>query len=311
MKRYTDLFSPKFRMTVLIFVVVLLLAIAVSPAVPLAQTSRELEHKSAPKSPSQSVVHRGSTLKLSVQPPPTPTPIPTISGVFTTLPPGAQLPSEAECAVRVHRSSWEPRPDNYAANHRVPTAQQIAGLAPWGPDNGQVVKADTASRLITGNFTGTTDEILQWAACKWGIDVNIARAQAVAESHWQQSDRGDQTNDASLCPPGTWNGTSCYQSYGILQIKYIYSKAAWPMSRDDTAFNAEYSYGSIRGCYEGWATYLYERTPVAGYPRYHRGDIWGCVGKWYSGSWYDQGALDYIKSVKMYMANKQWLQPGF
>src|SRR5439155_23868796 len=47
------------------------------------------------------------------------TPIPTITGVFTTLPPGAQLPSEVECAKRVHRSSLEPRPDNDAANHRV------------------------------------------------------------------------------------------------------------------------------------------------------------------------------------------------
>jgi len=83
------------------------------------------------------------------------------------------------------------------------------------------------------------------------------------------------------------------------------------MSRDDTAFNAEYTYRSIRGCYEGLANYLYDRTPVAGYPRYHPGDIWGCVGWWYSGSWYDQGALAYIKSIKMYLTNKQWLQPGF
>jgi len=239
------------------------------------------------------------------------TPIPTITGVFTTLPPGAQLPSEVECAERVHRSSWEPRPDNHAANHRVPTAQQIVGLVTWGPDNGQDAQADTPGRQITGNFTGTTDEILQWASCKWGIDVNIVRAQAISESHWYQNDRGDQTNDASLCPPGTWNGTSCYQSYGIFQIKYIYNKTAWPMSRDDTAFNAEHTYASIRACYEGWRTYLYDRTPIVGYPRYHPGDIWGCVGSWYSGSWYDQGALNYIKSVKKYMANKQWLQPGF
>ena len=28
---------------------------------------------------------------------------------------------------------------------------------------------------VTGNFTGTTDMILQWAACKWGIDEDIVR----------------------------------------------------------------------------------------------------------------------------------------
>ena len=32
---------------------------------------------------------------------------------------------------------------------------------------------------ITGNFTGTTDEIIQWAACKWGWSDNVVRAQAV------------------------------------------------------------------------------------------------------------------------------------
>lgn len=279
MKRYTVWFSPKFRMTIALLVFVLLLAVADSRASPLAQMRATL----------------------------TRTAIPTIAGVFTTLPPDAQLPSEAECAVQVHRSSWEPRPDNDAANHSVPTAQQIAGLVLRGPDNGP----DNLGRHITGNFTGTTDEILQWVSCKWGINVNIVRAQATVESGWHQNQLGDQTNDASLCPPGTWNGTSCYQSYGILQIKYIDNKTTWPMSRDDTAFSAEYTYRSIRSCYEGWATYLYDITPVVGYARYHPGDIWGCIGWWYSGSWYDHGALAYIKSVKMHLANKQWLQTGF
>ena len=308
-------------MAILILVVVLLLAVAVSLAVPLVQTSRKPGYKTVSIPSSPSPVQSGSTLKLPEQPlltptanvMPTATPAPpqARAGAFTTLPPGAQLPSEAECAAHVRRSSWEPRPGNSVANHTVPTAQQIAGLVLWEPDNGQDAKVNTLGRQITGNFTGTTDEILQWVACKWGINVNIVRAQAVVESHWHQNDRGDQTNDARLCPPGTWNGTSCYQSYGLLQIKYVDNKTVWPMSRDDTAFNAEYTYRSIRGCYEGWATYLYERTPVAGYPRYHPGDIWGCVGWWYSGSWYDQGALTYIKSVKMYLANKPWLQPGF
>jgi hypothetical protein len=324
MKRYTALFSPKFGITTSILVVVLLLAAAVSLAVPLALTSRELEQKPAPTTPSQlSDSSRGSILKEPTQPlltPAahaistatfTPTPLPTNTGVYRTLLPGIHLPSEAECVARVHRSSWEPRPDNHAANHRMPTAKQIAGLSPWGPDNGQDAKADALRRQITGGFIGTTDEILRWVACKWGIDVNIVRAQAVAESYWFQRQRGDQTNDSTQCPPGTWNGSDCYQSFGILQIKYIYNKTAWPMSRDDTAFNAEYMYGIIRACYEGWTTYLYDRTPVAGYPRYHPGDIWGCVGRWYSGSWYDQGALAYIKSVKMQMANKTWQQPGF
>ncbi len=229
----------------------------------------------------------------------------------STLPPGSTLPGESTCAARVSYSSFEPRPDNTAANHSVPTAAQIANLQAWTPTIGMDSKSDSLRKQITGNFTGTTDEILQWVACKWGVDVNIVRAEAVVESNWHQSQLGDYTNTQSLCPPGTWNGSSCYQSYGVLQIKYTYFKTEWPMARQDTAFNAEFVYGWIRNCYEGWADYLYQLTPVAGYPSYHAGDIWGCLGFWYSGGWYTQGAIDYIAKVQQYYNQKPWLQAGF
>lgn len=231
--------------------------------------------------------------------------------VFTTLAPGTTLPSEAECTSRVRQSSWEPRPDNLTANQSVPTRKQISKLAPWGPDSGLDPKADSLRKQITGNFKGTTDEILQWVACKWGVSSDLVRAEAVIESYWQQSQRGDYTSDQSLCPPGTWDGKGCYQSYGILQLKYTFFKSTWPMSRDDTTFNAEYVYGMIRACYEGWTTYLYDRTPLPGYSRYHAGDIWGCLGRWYSGSWYDQGAIMYINKVKAALVEKAWLKAGF
>ncbi len=240
-----------------------------------------------------------------------PPPIPSGAERFITLPPGAKLPGEAECALRVQRDSWEPRPENFTANHRVPTAQQVAQLAPWGPWIGVRPEADGLRKQVTGNFTGTTDEILQWVACKWGIDDNIVRAEAVTESNWYQSQRGDWTTNPRSCPPETWNGTGCYQSYGILQIKFSVFQSTWPMSRDDTAFNAEYTYAVIRTCYEGWTTYLENSTPMPGYPRYHAGDIWGCLGRWFSGGWYNQGAINYINTVKADLAHKAWLQPGF
>ena len=99
-----------------------------------------------------------------------------------TLPPGSALPGDSTCASQITMTSFEPRPDNNAANHQVPTSAQIANLHPWNPLIGMDSNSDTLRRRITGNFTGTTDEILQWAACKWGIDVNIIRAEAVTES---------------------------------------------------------------------------------------------------------------------------------
>ena len=235
-----------------------------------------------------------------------------IAGGFTTLPPGAALPSEQECAARVKRSSWEPRSDNTPANQHVPTQEQTARLTPWNETIGVDPKANNLLLQITGNFTGTTDEILQWAACKWGIDENIVRAEAVVESNWHQNFRGDYTNAKSYCPPGTWDGQGCYQSYGLLQLKYYYFQSAWPMSRDDTAFNVEYVLGVIRTCFEGWTTYLNEfPSPLPGYAAYHAGDIWGCLGRWYSGRWYTQNAVNYIQQVKTALADKAWLQAGF
>lgn len=256
----------------------------------------------------------GGSLNVASQPTMatlSPTPAHSAASMPALLPPGAVLPTEAQCAARVHHSSFEPRPQNTQANHSVPTAQQVAGLTTWGASMGQSSQADRLRKQITGNFTGTTDEILQWTACKWGVDPNLVRAQAVVESFWKQSTQGDLTTDQNLCPPGTWNGKSCYQSYGILQIKYFYFKSAWPMSRADTAFSAEYVYGLIRACYEGYTTYLNDRTPLPGYPRYHAGDIWGCLGRWFSGSWYDQGAVNYIQKVKATLASKTWLKAGF
>ncbi len=216
------------------------------------------------------------------------------------LPPGSALPSEAECAARVQRSSWEPRPQNYDANHRVPSAAQLAQLDP---------RQNQYASQITGNFTGTTDEILQWAACRWGIDVDIVRAQAVIESYWNQSTQAGATTDRSICAPESWDGTQCYQFFGLIQLTYQYWKSAWPMMRDDTAFSVEYVYGLIRTCYDGQSNYT--NTPAAGYPAYAAGDIWGCIGAWYTGDWYAANGMDYIQNVKQTYTEKTWLKSGF
>ncbi|MEO7020953.1 MAG: hypothetical protein ABI234_12435 [Ktedonobacteraceae bacterium] len=259
-----------------------------------------------------SITHRPHTLwtmlaSLYIKPPSAAA----ISGGFTTLPPGATLPSEQNCTSRIHRFSWEPRTDNNKANQSVPTKEQIALLTPWDKTIGVDPQANTLLQQITGNFTGTTNEIFQWAACKWGMDENIVRAVAIVETNWNQNKQSDYATNQSYCPSGTWDGKGCYQSYGLLQLKYRYFGGTWSMSRDDTAFNVEYALGVIRTCFEGWTTYLNNRTPLAGYPHYQAGDLWGCVGRWYSGSWYNQGSITYIQKVKTALANQDWLQPGF
>src|SRR5205814_972758 len=130
---------------------------------------------------------------------------PAAAAFFSTLPPGSALPSEAYCAGNVTSSLWEPRPDNNTANHTTGSNVGIRGMP------------SSINTRISGNFTGTTNQILQWSACKWGIDEDIVRAQAVEESNWHQNAQGDYTTDATLCA-NLGKTAPCYQSYGILQI---------------------------------------------------------------------------------------------
>ena len=81
--------------------------------------------------------------------------------------------------------------------------------------------------------TGATDEIIQWAACKWGIDEEIVRAQIAKESYWKHATDGDlstdqsrcyrsRTTDGSACPDRTVSGSAirttwCNDGLGTLQ----------------------------------------------------------------------------------------------
>jgi hypothetical protein len=194
---------------------------------------------------------------------------------FATRRPGSALPSGADCAARVRRHAWEPRPENYTANHT--TGHKV------GPING--VKAAGNRRLVAridGNFTGTTDEIIQWGACKWGLDEDVLRAQAVVESNWYQSAVGDGG-----------------QSFGLLQIKASSHPGTFPASRDSTAFNVDYAVAFWRLCYEGqlwWPS--------------SRGDLWGCIGSRFSGSWRDAKAKGYVNRVQTQIRLRRWTRLG-
>jgi len=230
----------------------------------------------------------------------------------STLPPGSALPGDAECAARVVRSPWEPRPENAAANQALASAGQLSAFRAdaWG---GVDDRANTVLRQrVTGAFSGTTDEIIQWAACKWGIDADVVRAQVAAESWWHQDATGDLTTDSALWPPSAacQDATHCYQSYGLLQIKWTFWQSAWPMARDSTAFNLDAALAWRRVCYEGYIQWLSSAGTPA-HPGYGPGDLWGCVGQWVSGGWYDAAAVSYVGTVRQNLEGKVWLGQWF
>ena len=242
---------------------------------------------------------------------------------FDTLLPHASLPGGAQCA-RIIPPSPETRPANQPFNHTTPTAGQLAEFYTHPISGTNLPVADFAA--VDGNYSGSTEMILRWAACKWGIDEDLVLAQAWTESKWIQGGAdpgaggGDKRYGQAQCVrdgfTALWNfgcPGCCFQSWGILQTKVYYAPATWPMIKDSTAFNADYRYAEERACLNGdYSGYF---ASAAQQPNTYSMDIsradlnrilWGCTGMHFSGSWYDTAAEHYIGEIKGYMVTKPW-----
>jgi autotransporter family porin len=201
----------------------------------------------------------------------------------------------------------ENRPQNTLANHSVPPDPSAVD---WGTGFAYWKDFIADRNHVTGNYTGTTDEILQWVSCKWGIDVDIVRADAVVESAWYQSTVGDNC------------GVPGEASYGLLQVKNKdcsgnWVHGGWPYTQNDSALGVDLWGAQLRACFDGafynGGQWLYHGQTIAQVIAQHGEDyaLWGCLGSWYSGVWYDSGAQAYIAKVQADYQSKPWLKPGF
>ena len=195
--------------------------------------------------------------------------------------------SDAAAAAKVVRSSWEPRPRNAAATHRVPTAAQLAAFHRQS-DN-------PYARWVTGRIRGTTDEVMQWAAAKWGLSPNLVRAVGATESWWRMSTIGDKGD-----------------SFGLFQVRrpfHCRGTLVCGLFRHDAAINADYWASIVRSYYDGKQTWL--NTVSGNGATYRAGDLWGSIGAWFSGRWHDAGAEGYVKKVKRYLRLRVWRTRDF
>ena len=192
--------------------------------------------------------------------------------------PGGRPLSDAAAAAGVVRSSFEPRPDNYAANHTVPSRSQLA----YFYSHSQMPLA----RYVTGNFRGTTDEILQWGARKWGFSPDLFRAVAVVETWWHMSFVGN-------------NGSA----FGLMQVRVPYH-CCLPEIQNATAFNVDYYGANLRSIYSGLYPWL---NQVPHGRTYRAGDLWGSVGEWASGRWYLGDSQWYAGWVKRRLRERTWV----
>ena len=133
----------------------------------------------------------------------------------------------------------------------MPTGQQLADF--------RSASKEPYTSLVSGNFVGSTDEIIQWAAWKWGVDEDVIRAVAVLELDWRQDAVGNRG-----------------VTFGLMQVKTPLAgggngwPGTFPLARDSTPFNADYYGRAFRSCYNGRETWL-----GGGYSA---GDGWGWVG---------------------------------
>lgn len=198
-----------------------------------------------------------------------------------------QPPLRDRQAARMVRGSWEPRPQNRAANHRMPTRAQLRAFRRQNT-------ANPYARWVTGHYRGTTDQIIQWTAAKWGLSVDLLRAVAATETWWVMSFVG---NDGD--------------AFGLFQVRRPYhcEGRVCNLFRNDTAFNADYYGAIIRSYFDGRQTWL--NTVSGNGQRYKAGDLWGSVGYWCAGRWHVSAGDTYVAQTQRYLAQRVWDQPYF
>lgn len=213
------------------------------------------------------------------------------AGVFRLIAPGNPLPSDAACAAAVRANpSPENRPRNVPYNN-----------TPWRSIPGFYERA-------TGNFTGSTDDIIRWAACKWGWDEYALRAMAARESTGKMDALGVWVSNPAQCLPGYTLGSAgrpglCPGAVGIIQIfGYYFPQAAEGATRS-TAYNLDIGAAIMRDCFEG-----NERWLGSGYGP---GDMWGCIGRFYAGAWWNSDAVWYINEIQSWSNQRYWTLPRY
>jgi autotransporter family porin len=254
------------------------------------------------------------TKPVATTPPPPPPP-PSTGAITTWRPVGSAPLSDADAAARVSLSA-ETRPANGAANAYRPTAAELDLFRNGQRDsyNRTQLMYNRLAAYVTGNYSGTTDQILQWVAQKWGIPEDIVRAVAANESWWNMSQLGDlQTvTDPASYPAFSRVGTTndVYQSLGIMQIKWTPQgrhQGTEPLRWKSTAFNADYWGSVVRYYYDGLCDWC-GTTATTGYSA---GQDWNSIGAWYNPSPWSTGSTTYQTNVKSRQSQRVWAQAGF
>jgi hypothetical protein len=209
-----------------------------------------------------------------------------------------------------------------AANYYVPTAAQIRRYRESRTSLGQPLSQfNPYIRYVDGRDGirhPSTDDLIQWAAHKWGIPENWLRAEYVQESYWNHFNLGDDTGVSSswynLYPYQSRipNTSDVYQSLGIAQVRWApdgsVGAGTEPLRWESSAFNIDDQAATVR--------FYYDNPSGArsswGDPTYAPCQKWRSIGGWYRPyPWGNADQAGYARSVQGHLARHDWLSPGF
>jgi hypothetical protein len=208
------------------------------------------------------------------------------------------------------------------ANDYVPSATQIRQYRESRTSQGEpLLRFNPYVRYadgLDGMRHPSTDDLIQWAAHKWGVPENWLRAEYVVESYWNQFNLGDDTKVNSrwygLYPyqsriPHTSN---VYQSLGIAQVRWIpdgsLEPGSEPLRWESTAFNLDGQAAKIRFYYDnpGGARSSW------GDSTYAPCEKWQSLGGWNSPyPWGNAEQTYYIGTVRAALDGRKWISSSF
>jgi hypothetical protein len=249
------------------------------------------------------------------------------------LGPSTFMPLPDAAAAALVSPEPETRPDNakpytfggrrYAApNSYVPSKSQISAFVtatlPTGQTNTQFNPYYKYVDGRDGMPHPSTDDLIQWAAHKWGIPENWLRAEYVLESYWNQFMLGDATPVSA----GTYSHypafsrvpgkLAAYQSLGITQLRWVPNNSLHPGTEPlrwvSTAFNVDYQAATVRFFYDNpdgsrsaWNDASYQPCQK-----------WNSIGGWFSSwPWANRGQAAYVKTVANDLAHRAWTSAAF
>ena len=164
----------------------------------------------------------------------------------------------------------------------------------------------------------STDDLIQWAAHKWGIPEDWLRAEYALESAWNSFMLGNEATVSS-----TWyseypsqaripGSSNVYQSMGITQIEWApdgsLGAGTEPLRWESTAFNIDFQAATVRFFYDNPSG----ARSLWGDASYVPCQQWNSIGGWFSPyPWNNAGQASYIATVQNYLNEQIWATPSF